>query len=206
VHVAVVDPGVGTARRGIALSWRGSVFLGPDNGIFTPFLQEGGWEACDLATGDLARPTVSPTFHGRDVFAPAAAHLARGLGLRSLAPVDNPVRLPWPEAHDAGGQARGVVIHVDRFGNLITSIPAPIVEGLGPDVAVTVSGRTLPLVGTYGDLPEGQAGALVGSNRRLEIAVRERRADVLLRVARGAPVVVSRSSRTLLRRHRSRRA
>jgi S-adenosylmethionine hydrolase len=197
VHVAVVDPGVGTARRGLALSWRGAVFVGPDNGIFTPFLQEGGWESFDLASGDFARPAVSPTFHGRDVFAPAAARLAGGLDPRRLAAAADPVRLPWPEARDAGGQASGIVIHVDRFGNLITSIPGAVVAGLGPDVAVTVSGRVLPLVATYGDLSEGQAGALVGSNRRLEIAVRERRADVALGLERGAAVVVRRSKTSL---------
>ena len=88
----------------------------------------------------------------------------------------------------------GAVIHVDHFGNLITSVRAEAVEALGPEVVIHVGGRTLPLVGTYGDLPEDGAGALIGSHRRLEIAVREGRAESLLGATRGAPVLVSRSS------------
>jgi hypothetical protein len=194
VHVAVVDPGVGTPRRGLVLVWRGAVFVGPDNGLFTPFLGADGWEAFELAAGEFRRPVVSQTFHGRDIFAPAAAHVARGLDLRQLGPtVGDPVRLPWPDAREVEGRVAGAVIHVDRFGNLITSVRAETVEALGPEVAIHVAGRTLPLVGTYGDLPEDDAGALIGSHRRLEIAVREGRAESLLGATRGAPVLVSRS-------------
>ena len=117
VHVAVVDPGVGTPRRGLALVWRGAVFVGPDNGLFTPFLGADGWEAFELAAGEFRRPVVSQTFHGRDIFAPAAAHVARGLDLRHLGPtVGDPVRLPWPEVREVEGRVAGAVIHVDRFG------------------------------------------------------------------------------------------
>src|SRR5262245_46083937 len=98
VHVAVDDPGVGTARRGLAVASRDQVFIGPDNGLFTPFL--GGaapWRAFALTQNEFRRATVSPTFHGRDVFAPAAAHVARGLSPERLGPrVTDPVLLVWP--------------------------------------------------------------------------------------------------------------
>jgi S-adenosyl-L-methionine hydrolase (adenosine-forming) len=192
VHVAVVDPGVGTARRGLAVSWRGSVFVGPDNGVFTPFLREG--RVFEVAAAEFRRFPVSPTFHGRDVFAPAAAHVARGIEVQRLGhAVADPVRLEWPDARESGGRVVGAVIHVDRFGNLITSIRAAMVEALGSDLLIEASDRVFSLVGTYGDLPEGEAGALIGSGGRLEIAVRGGRADLLLRASRGAPVLVSRS-------------
>lgn len=176
IHVAVVDPGVGTARRGLVVSASGQYLVGPDNGLLTPALARGPWEAFELAVPEYHRPVVSRTFHGRDVFAPAAAHLARGVAPERLGPpVRDPVRLAWPEAEEVAGRLRGRVIHVDRFGNLITSITAAQAEALaarGPVVA-RVAGRRLPVVGTYGELPRGGAGALVGSRNRLEVAVRE---------------------------------
>lgn len=197
VHLAVVDPGVGTPRRGLALVRRGAVFVGPDNGLFTPLLGPDVWEAFELAAGEFRRPVVSRTFHGRDVFAPAAAHLARGLDPRRLGPaISDPVRLPWPEVREVEGSVAGTVVHIDRFGNLITSVRAEMMEAFGPDVSVHVAGCTLPLVGTYGDLPQGGAGALIGSHCRLEVAARDGSAEALLGATRGAPVLVSRSRKT----------
>ena len=199
VHLAVVDPGVGTARRGLVLAARAQLFVGPDNGLFTPFLDEGGdWEAFEIVAPEYRRPGASRTFHGRDVFAPAAAHLALGLAPARLGPpVRDPMRLDWPEARaDAGGLA-GEVVHVDRFGNLVTSIRSAAVEALGPGATIRIAGRALPLVGTYGELARGRAGALVGSQERLEIAVREGSAAAALGARRGTPVRVSRrASRT----------
>ena len=95
VHVAVVDPGVGTSRRGLAVVAGGQTFVGPDNGIFTPALSRPGWKAFELRAPRYRRPTVSATFHGRDVFGPAAAHLSRGVAPARLGPpVRDPVRLP----------------------------------------------------------------------------------------------------------------
>jgi S-adenosylmethionine hydrolase len=197
VHVAVVDPGVGTARRPLALVAGDQVFVGPDNGIFTPFLAGNGWEAFELREEAYRLRTVSATFHGRDVFAPAAAHLADGLTPARLGPpLTDPVRLPWPAPRAVAGGVAGVVVHVDRFGNLVTSIPASTLAGLGAGARarVRVGRRTLPLVTTYGELQRGRAGALVGSSGRLEIAVRERSAATALGARRGTPVLVSRSS------------
>jgi S-adenosyl-L-methionine hydrolase (adenosine-forming) len=192
VHLAVVDPGVGTARRGIAVTVGEHVFVGPDNGLFTPVLEAPGWQAVELRAPELRRPHVSRTFHGRDVFAPAAAHLAAGIDPSRLGPrVLDPVRLPWLEVREVAGTVAGAVLHVDRFGNLVTSIHADAIAALGNSAMIRVAGRRVPLVGTYGDLAPGRVGALVGSRDRLEIAVREGNAAVQLRAERGTPVLVT---------------
>ena len=195
IHVAVVDPGVGTARRGLAVAARDQLFVGPDNGLFTPFFADRDWLAYELTAAEFRGALVSPTFHGRDIFAPAAAHLARGLEPARLGPsVTDPVRLSWPEARVGAGRVGGAVVHIDRFGNLVTSIHAEALAPLGSKVAVRVAGRTVPLVRTYGELRRGTPGALVGSSNRLEIAVNAGSAARALRAGRGTRVVVSRSS------------
>jgi S-adenosylmethionine hydrolase len=195
VHLAVVDPGVGTARRGVAVTAGGQVFVGPDNGLFTPFLASDGWYAFEIAEADYRLPLVSRTFHGRDLFAPAAAHLAFGLDPARLGPpVSDPVRLAWPEVRAVSGAVAGAVVHTDRFGNLITSIHGRSIDVLDGGLVIRVGGREVPLVGTYGDLSVGRPGALVGSGGRLEVAVREGSAAAVLRARRGTPVVVSRTS------------
>jgi len=203
VHLAVVDPGVGTARRGLALAAGGHVFIGPDNGLFTPFLEDGEWRAFELVEADYRLPHVSRTFHGRDVFAPAAAHVASGVDPARLGPpLADPVRLAWPEVRAVAGAVAGAVVHADRFGNLITSIHARTLAPVNTDLVIRVGGHEVPLVGTYGDLSVGRPGALIGSSGRLEIAVREGSAATLLRARRGTSVVVSRTStkRTTRRR------
>ncbi|HEU5194692.1 MAG TPA: SAM-dependent chlorinase/fluorinase [Methylomirabilota bacterium] len=203
VHLAVVDPGVGTARRGLALQAGRQVFIGPDNGLFTPFLENGDWRAWELIEADFRLPVVSRTFHGRDVFAPAAAHVATGVEPARLGPpIADPVRLAWPEVRAVAGAVAGAVVHADRFGNLITSIHARTLAPVTRDLVVRVGGREVPLVGTYGDLLVGRPGALIGSSGRLEIAVREGSAATLLRARRGTSVVVSRTSTRRTRRRR----
>jgi S-adenosyl-L-methionine hydrolase (adenosine-forming) len=193
VHVAVVDPGVGTRRRGLAVAVGGFLLVGPDNGLFTPFLEGDRWEAVEISAPEFRRPVVSRTFHGRDIFAPAAAHLATGLQPSRLGPaVHDPVRLSWPAVHAGDSDVAGVVIHVDRFGNLVTSITAERVALLGSKVVVRVGNRVLPLVNTYADLERGQPGALIGSANRLEVAVREGSAQACLNATRGTPVVLTR--------------
>ena len=195
VHLAVVDPDVGTARRGLVVTTESASFVAPDNGLLTPILVRGDWRAFALEAPELRLPRVSRTFHGRDVFAPAAAHLARGLDpARFGRMVDDPVRLPWPDVSAVGGSVAGAVMHVDRFGNLITSISAEAVEELGAEASIHIAGRRVPLVGTYADLPPGGVGALVGSSNRLEVAVRQGSAAAVLRARRGTPVAVSRGT------------
>jgi S-adenosylmethionine hydrolase len=193
IHVGVVDPGVGTPRRGLVLVAGEQLFVGPDNGLFTPILLRGGWTAFELTAPEYRLPAVSRTFHGRDVFAPASAHLSLGVApSRFGAPVVDPVRLPWPEARPVPGGLAGAVIHVDRFGNLVTSITAAQVEAPAAG-AVRICGSVVPVVGTYGDLPPGGAGAVVGSRNRLEVVVRDSSAAERFGARRGTPVVFRRT-------------
>lgn len=203
IHVAVVDPGVGTSRRGLAVTGAGQVFVGPDNGLFTPALSRPGWEAFEVCAADFRRATVSDTFHGRDVFGPAAAHLALGVPPSRLGPrVPDPVRLSWATARTIGDALVGEVVHVDRFGNLLTSIRVDDVERVATPrraaLTVRIGGRRVPFVRTYGDLAAGDPGALLGSSGRLEVAVREASAATRLKAGRGTPVRLSRSTRSLL--------
>jgi S-adenosylmethionine hydrolase len=204
IHVAVIDPGVGTNRRGLVVRTERALLVGPDNGLFTPFIADAArWEAWELRAEAYRLATVSRTFHGRDIFAPAAAHLAAGVAPERFGPtVRDPLRLAWPTVRAVAGAVAGAVLHVDRFGNLVTSIRAETLEDVGGAVRIRLGGRPLPLVGTYGELEAGQAGALVGSSGRLEIAVREGSAAARFKARRGTPVVVSRSSATVTRRTR----
>jgi len=196
IHLAVVDTGVGTDRRGLVVQTDRALLVGPDNGLFTPFLDGStAWHAWELRAPEYRLASVSRTFHGRDVFAPAAAHLAAGVPPERFGPrVLDPLRLSWPTVRAVAGAVAGAVLHVDRFGNLVTSIRAETLEELGRAARIRLGGRPLPLVGTYGDLEPGQAGALIGSSGRLEVAVREGSAAARFKARRGTPVVVSRSS------------
>jgi hypothetical protein len=198
IHVAVVDPGVGTSRRGLVVAASGQLFVGPDNGIFTPVMSRSAWQAFELRAADYRRSTVSATFHGRDVFGPAAAHLALGVAPERFGPpVTDPVRKGWAATRKLGGGVQGQVIHVDRFGNLITSIDSETVEGLSRGngvLTVRIASHRIPVVRAYGDLAAGGAGAVVGSHGRLEVAVREGSATVRLRARRGTMVRLSRST------------
>lgn len=186
VHLVVVDPGVGTERRALAAELDGRFLVAPDNGVLTLAARAAG-------TGRFVHlpdpPEASATFHGRDVFAPAAARLAGGAALDDLgAPVDEPVLLstPDPSRHDEG--IYGVVLHVDRFGNLITNIPRDWLAGAG-DVWMGFA-RVGPLRRTYGDVPDGEPLALVGSLGLLEVSVRNGSAAARLSAGRGAPVYI----------------
>ena len=204
VHLAVVDPGVGTDRRGLVVRTDRALFVGPDNGLFTPFLEQSTpWEAWELQAEEYRLRSVSRTFHGRDIFAPAAAHLAAGVAPERFGrAVRDPVRLPWPTVRAVAGAVAGAVLHVDRFGNLVTSIRREALDDVGQGARIRLAGRPLPFVSTYGELEEGQAGALVGSSGRLEIAVREGSAAARFKARRGTPVVVSRSLAPAARRVR----
>jgi S-adenosylmethionine hydrolase len=189
IHVAVVDPGVGTARRGLVVEAGGHRFVGPDNGVFTPFLVNEA-RTFELDAPAYRLPAVSATFHGRDVFAPAAAHLALGVDPARFGPRVAATRLAWDVATVDGTRIRGRVVHVDRFGNLVTSIRAGLVAAAGEGLRVKLGRQLLPLVRTYGDLRRRHAGALIGSGERLEIAVREGNAARRFSAGRGTPVVV----------------
>ncbi|MFQ5521573.1 MAG: S-adenosyl-l-methionine hydroxide adenosyltransferase family protein, partial [Candidatus Methylomirabilia bacterium] len=173
---------------------RGQQFVGPDNGLFTFVFEEPGWSAVALEAAQARLPEVSRSFHGRDVFAPAAASLSLGTPLGRLGPpLADPVRLPWPGACWRGGALVGTVVHVDRFGNLITSIRAADLEAFGrqESLAVEVEGREVGrVVGCYADVESKRAAALLGSSDRLEIFVREGSAQAETGATRKAQVVV----------------
>jgi S-adenosyl-L-methionine hydrolase (adenosine-forming) len=189
VHCAVVDPGVGTVRRPVCVvDGAGRRLVGPDNGLFTPFLGAGA-RAFLLQDRGLVPVPGSATFHGRDLFAPVAAWLAGGGEPERLGPpVGDPVRLDWPEPRRDGAELCGNVLLVDPFGNLLTSIRAPDLPA-GP-FRVRAGGRPARVVRTFGEGRPGELVALLGSSGRLELAVREGSAAALLGAGRGAPVSV----------------
>lgn len=187
VHLVVVDPGVGSARRPVAFTLGGHRFVGPDNGCLSLVLPADDPPAVELP----ASAEAAPTFHGRDVFAPAAAALAAGepldlLGPRVTAPL---ARFGIPAPRRDGGVLLGEVIHVDRFGNLVTSVTA---RDLVPGARILVDGAPAgPLRRTYADVPPGEPVAYVGSAGELEIAVRDGSAALRFGAARGTPVTVT---------------
>jgi hypothetical protein len=195
LHLAVVDPGVGSARRGIALQTPTATFIGPDNGLFTPFMRER--TACVALTNPATHlQPVSATFHGRDVFAPVAARLAGGLPLHELGPpVDQPLALPTPQpTRLPDGRLQAEIIGVDHFGNLLTNVPLLPGAWRGVRVIVIVGEGvgeiTLAARRTYSDVAPGELLALVGSEGYLEIALREGSAAARLGLSQGAPIEV----------------
>jgi S-adenosylmethionine hydrolase len=182
VHLAVVDPGVGSSRRPIAVEGKGHFFVGPDNGIFWPVIQ-GDSEARVVRLQDsrFFLPGLSQTFHGREIFAPVAAHLSLGKVLESLGPlIGDPVQLPISQPHEKEDALFGEILRVDHFGNLITNISS---NALGRFLG---SGRPRIEVGKlvisklsriYGDEKEGTPLALMNSSDLLEIAVNLGRAS-----------------------------
>ena len=208
IHVVVVDPGVGTARQALALATPEMLLVGPDNGVLSAALPEEtrrralpgpdprgvglpeGYRAVALRRRRYMRRPVSATFHGRDVFAPAAAHLSLGVGLEALGPAVRRIRaLPPFRAHRRpDGALEGRVLHVDHFGNLVTDVRA---EDLPAGrVEVTIGGQRIEgLARTYEEGPDLKA--LVGSAGYLEVACRGGSAAYRLAVDVGAPALVT---------------
>jgi hypothetical protein len=177
IHVVVVDPGVGSERRAIALRTPQATFVAPDNGVLSYVVAgERVKQIVHLTNPSYHLSPVSRTFHGRDIFAPAAAHLARGVPLTELGdPLTEIVTfsLPRPQVR-SDGTIVGQVIHVGRFGNLITSIMATDLAGhsLLRESVIEIKGQSIRgIANTYAEVATGKLLALVGSSDRLEIAV-----------------------------------
>lgn len=194
VHVVVVDPGVGTARRPIAGRIGDHYFVGPDNGVVTLWLEQS--EQAGLAAEfvhtnrrDYWRPEISHVFHGRDIFAPVAGHLAAGTKLTSLGPViTDPIRLALPKPQPHPGGWHGQVIHIDHFGNISTNIRR---EHLGDpeNVRFQIGGTQIDgMVHTFGEQPHGTLVALYGSTGNLIFSVVNGSAADRLQVSAGTPV------------------
>ncbi len=172
VHVAVVDPGVGGARRPIAVERTDGILIGPDNGIFTGLLDQ-AIRVVELTRAAYWRiPEPSNTFHGRDIFAAVAAHLASGASLTDVGePIDPTilVQRPLPICIPTANRMMGSVQHIDRFGNVITNIPGNFIQNQSWSVAI--GKRIIPGCQTYGEVKAGEPLALVGSHGWVEIAV-----------------------------------
>jgi S-adenosyl-L-methionine hydrolase (adenosine-forming) len=187
IHVAVVDPGVGSARGALAVESEERFLVGPDNGVLSPALLVAGARAVTLPIPSGA----APTFHGRDVFAPAAADLALGTPLDALGSptLDLVIRRTPEPRRRSDGAIEGQVITIDRFGNAITNLLALRAQ------SVEVNGSVLPLRRSYSDAEEAQPIALVGSTGLIEIAIRDGDAAATMGLERGTPVVLRTAGR-----------
>lgn len=227
VHVAVVDPGVGSERRALVCEMDGRFVVAPDNGLIThALLAATERRVCAMESSRPSSDTpddlagrldqISATFHGRDVFAPAAARILGGTPLDDIGkPVHDPVLIDYPAVDRNGTRLLGVVVHIDRFGNLITNIPATALNGdvtgsvsAGGSVVVRGSGlvrekaqgggqmmsahgaptqdsRAIPLRRTYADVESGTPVAVIGSRGTLEVSIRDGSAEGLLGARRG---------------------
>lgn len=188
VHLAVIDPGVGTPRRALAAQVSGHRFVGPDNGLLSILPDDTRYVSLPVLRD------ASPTFHARDVFAPAAARLATGAPLEELGTaVRDPVALPLPGPRVEGVLLVGEVLHVDRFGSLVSNVPC---EALSRGAQVTVAGGAVgALRRTFGDVERGRLVAYCGSGGTVEIAVRDGSAAELLGAGVGATVTAQLGAR-----------
>lgn len=197
VFLVVVDPGVGSGRRGLAADTGDYRFVAPDNGVLTAVFQDTPpKQVVELTERRYARPTVSRTFEGRDRFAPAAAWLAKGVKLAALGrPFSDYQVLDIPQIEIAQERMTGVVLRIDRFGNLVTNIDRKHFDkfAAGGAIEITVGGHAVGrLVETYTDIAAGEICALFGGTDHLEIAANATSAVARLELERGARVVVSR--------------
>lgn len=192
VHTIVVDPGVGTERKPVALQIGEHYFVGPDNGIFSLLTEDTGFRAVHLNRSEYWRGEVSHTFHGRDIFAPVAAHLSGGVPLEELGdPVEKLVTYRWASPIADKDGLQGWVIHIDRFGNLITNLSKELIEGVTDHKSLKIYvGNTIldEVVSTYGSVEDGEPAAVIGSSGMLEIGINKGNAQQMLGVQKGAQI------------------
>jgi hypothetical protein len=195
IHVAVVDPGVGTARRLLYARIGDQQYLAPDNGLLSLLAKRvRPARIVELANSEYWLPALSNTFHGRDILAPVAGQLSLGLEPERLGPIVSELyMLDWPEPKTGDRRIDGAVRWVDHFGNLITNITSSMLAAAGPNQSLRISGFGKHIHGTissYGIRPADELTALVGSSGFLEIAVVNGSAAQLLNASTGAPVAV----------------
>lgn len=194
IHLVVVDPGVGTQRKPVALRIRDQIFVGPDNGLFSLVADQQPYEAYELTNTSFWTNERSSTFHGRDIFAPVAGHLSKGVELDELGvPLEQLVSYRWalPVADSEGIQ--GWVMHIDHYGNLITNITREMLESVTAKSPVKIYiGNSIlkQIVRTYADVDSGEPAALIGGSGHLEIAVNGGNAERLLSGHKGMPISV----------------
>lgn len=198
VHLAIVDPGVGSARSPIAVRTRDYVFVGPDNGVLSWALRnEQVREIRHLENSRYFRPDVSRTFHGRDIFAPVAAYLCQGVPLSRLGPeAKSIIELPWPQPRIESSRIRGEILFVDHFGNAISNIPNDLVQHGEGTVRVQLPRRRLCRLRThYQSVPAGKPVAVPGSTGFVEIAVNDGNASRALGLKVGIAIAIRMGSR-----------
>lgn len=195
IHLAVVDPGVGTPRQPLAVASGGQFFVGPDNGLLGPAARASDQARAFVIDVDrFARRPLSSTFHGRDVFAPVAAALANGLPIEAVGPpAASLVELPWEPAARGPGWLRGRLLYCDRFGNLVTNIPGTWLNDVPRRLILQSPRGRIPIRRgrTYADGAEGAPVAIVGSDGMVEIAVFAGRAAEALGLEAGDELVLS---------------
>jgi S-adenosylmethionine hydrolase len=201
VFLVVVDPGVGSERRPIALRTGKMLCVGPDNGVFSRVLDRADLDRGPVQIVEITEPEyglsrVSNTFHGRDIFAPAAAHLAGGVDIGDLGqPISDPIRIPRPVLRKTGSGIESEVVYVDRFGNLVTAIPESALLSLDGDtvtgVRLTVDGKQAgTLADSYASVPPGEPVCVVGGFGYLEISVNQGSAAEYFGAEAGVSVTV----------------
>ena len=196
IHVAVVDPGVGSRRRIVYARIGAQHFIAPDNGLLSclTMLERPSKIVC-INNPRLWLQDVSHTFHGRDIMAPVAARLSRGLSPDELGPpLSRIIELSWPEVQRVPNRIEGEVVEVDSFGNLITNITREMLHGVPTSEVVVVKcddHETHGIYSTYSDQPSMTFMAHVGSTGRLELAIVDENASAMLGVKVGAPVCVT---------------
>jgi S-adenosylmethionine hydrolase len=195
VFLAVVDPGVGSPRADLLAVTEHYTFLTPDNGLLSMVFRYCKKVICfRIENSRYFRHPVSATFHGRDIFAPVAAHLSLGVKPHSFgSPCPDPVRLPWPEPVIREQYIEGEVIYIDGFGNLILNIPADLIQhrgSVGKEFKANIKKMKLPLLSTYSDVAKGKPLALIGSSGFLEVAVNQESAAEVFGAGVGEAVVV----------------
>jgi S-adenosylmethionine hydrolase len=191
VHLAVIDPGVGSSRRAVVVVTEHHRYVAPDNGLLTLVLEEAPpLQVRAIENPQLWEPEVSAVFHGRDLFAPVAAHLASGGNLDAVGPELSPdalVRRPWPLPREEGPVRTGCVVYVDGFGNLVTNLRLAASEPATG--SVELAGQVVPVVRTYSDVSTGDLLAYRGSTGLLEVACNE--GSAAERLGGGAGLVVT---------------
>ena len=201
IHLAVVDPGVGGSRRPLALSDReGRIFVGPDNGLLLPAADRAGIaEVREIANPEYALETISRTFHGRDLFAPAAAHLANGVSLEELGPPLDPdalVRLDLPQPRFSGDRIEATMLYVDSFGNFALNLTredvekAGVVPGTRVELELAGEGYYAVMARTFADARPGDVILYEDSYQNMSVAINRGSAAAMLHASPGRPIVI----------------
>lgn len=192
IHLAVVDPGVGGRRRAIMISGDLYTFIGPDNGLLMPAARaQGSFRVFEIANLEFFTNDVSPVFHGRDVFAPAAGYVSSGRDIPGLREINDPVELDFGKPDIWGSEVHGKVLYVDKFGNVITNIEGNMLKRLyRPGEMLNINGLTVVYVKAYSDVEKGQLITLVGSHGMAEVACNGGSASDLAELKPGSEIII----------------